>query len=287
MSGEATRDLLRCESCGGTVLWDAAAVEAACLFCGSRTLAVLDPDARLPTPEQWLPMTVLASEAQARFRAWATASWFRPKELREAEVELRPMLLPVWRMDCALETHWAGLRPALTTDSKKRPVAGVAELEARVLVPASAGLSPAELEALRPFDETHAEAWPGREDSPAEDARWDPLAVWEPPALTRRGARRRAHAELCERHRREISRARGLVRCHVSPLIEDREVALLMVPVYIGTFRFRDRPWRCVIQGQSGAVVGDAPVDRRKLALVVAAIVAVVAMVIAALAWSS
>jgi hypothetical protein len=46
------------------------------------------------------------------------------------------------------------------------------------------------------------------------------------------------------------------------------------VPIYIGTFRFRDRPWRFLVNGQTGEVVGKAPLDWRKvLALVVLALV--------------
>jgi len=54
------------------------------------------------------------------------------------------------------------------------------------------------------------------------------------------------------------------------------EARLLMVPVYIGSFRYRDRPWRFVVNGQTGKVTGRAPLDRRKIAGVVLVVVAAV-----------
>ena len=78
-----------------------------------------------------------------------------------------------------------------------------------------------------------------------------------------------ARLELCARHQRRIVSERGLVSANVSALIEERDVALVMLPIYIGSFRFRDRPWRFLINAQSGTVVGEAPVDRKKVALVV------------------
>ncbi|NVB42868.1 hypothetical protein G6O69_33920 [Pseudenhygromyxa sp. WMMC2535] len=261
-------DLLRCQSCGGVVVWDARQSGAACLFCGSLTLEVQQLEEPLPVPDAWLPMQVSAPDADDRFRAWATSSWFRPAILRTTAIELRPMLLPAWRFHSALETHWAGLRRA-ATKSGKAPVSGVEHLRLHHMVPASAGLSQAELYALQPFDEQRAAAW----------TRDGATMIWEPPALTRRGAKLRAHRDLAADHMRRISAAHQLVHCKVSPVIEDEDVRLLMVPIYIGAFRFRDRPWRFLINGQSGEVVGEAPVDRVKVFLVVLGVLAAILVV--------
>jgi hypothetical protein len=43
-----------------------------------------------------------------------------------------------------------------------------------------------------------------------------------------------------------------------------------MLPVYIGSFRYRDLPWRFVINAQTGRVTGKPPLDRVKIAVVAA-----------------
>jgi hypothetical protein len=266
-------ELLRCQACGGAVVWDAAQLGAACLFCGTVALELVITSEPVPTPEVALPVGVSRAIAEQRFRAWATKSWFRPPALRTAEVALHLLMLPAWRFHARLETHWAGLRPAATR-SGKTPVAGLEQLELTTMVPASTGLSQAELEALQPFDEGQARPWRGVVDDAEGSGSPDEVEViWEPPALTKRGARSRAHRELAEIHRRRLARERGLSNARVSAVIEDRDVRLMLVPIYIGTFRFRDRPWRFLVNGQTGEVVGKAPLDWRKvLALVVLAL---------------
>jgi hypothetical protein len=283
--GAAMSELLRCQACGGAVVWDAAQLGAACLFCGTVALELVIASEPVPIPEVVLPVVVSRASAELRFRAWATKSWFRPSALRTAEVGLHLLLLPAWRFHARLETHWAGLRPAATR-SGKTPVAGVEQLELTTMVPASTGLSQAELGALQPFDESQARAWRGAVDLAVEPDLGDSGSgadietIWEPPALTKRGARSRAHRELADSHRRRIARERGLVSTRVSAVIEDRDVRLMLVPIYIGTFRFRDRPWRFLVNGQTGEVVGKAPLDWRKIFALV-----VLVLALAGLLW--
>lgn len=265
-------ELLRCQACGGAVVWNAAELGAACLFCGTVALALEPGVETVPEPDIEIPARVSRETAEQRFRAWATSSWFRPRELVDAELGLRLMLLPAWRFVSRLETHWAGLRPAATRSGRK-PTAGLDFAELTHMVPASSGLSQAELEALQPFDERDAQPWAGA-DGHEE-------LVWEPPALTRRGARARAHRGLADSHRRQLERANALVRARVSAVIDDRDVRLMLVPIYIGTFRFRDRPWRFLVNAQSGRVVGRAPLDWRKVAALIVA-----ALLLVALAWA-
>src|SRR5262249_30434221 len=149
----AMSELLRCQACGGAVVWDAAQTGAACLFCGTVALELVIASEAVPEPEVVLPVVVSRSSAEESFRKWATKSWFRPPALRTAEVALHLLLLPAWRFHARLETHWAGLRPAATR-SGKTPVAGLEQIELTTMVPASTGLSQAELVALQPFDES-------------------------------------------------------------------------------------------------------------------------------------
>ncbi len=273
MTQPANDDLLRCRACGGSVVWDASFSGAACLFCGSIALEVLASEEPLPVPEGWLPIRVDAQVADSRFRAWATSSWLRPAILRTTAIQLRPMLLPAWRFRSRLETHWAGLRRAATS-SGKAPVAGVETLDLQHMLPASTGLTQAELFALQPFDEQALQPWSAAAQT----------MIWEPPALTRQGARGRAHQDLAADHQHRISHAHALVKCNVSPVIEDLDVRLLMVPIYIGAFRFRDRPWRFLVNAQTGEIVGDAPIDRVKLAAVIAGAVGLVALIVLVIA---
>lgn len=253
-------------------MWDAGRSSAACLFCATAALEVV-PESP-PTPDLYLPAKVSAAEAAEQFRGWATRSWFRPRQLRASIPTLQAMLLPAWRVDAGLETHWAGLRRAATR-SGRAPVAGVDRATFTHMIPASAGLSSAELVRLLPFDDGEGLSWSSQREAVEG-------FVWEPPALSRRGALARARRELGARHCKRIASERGLVAAKVSSLIDERDIRLLLVPIYMGSFRFRDRPWRFLINAQTGAVVGEAPLDRKKVA---ALVVALALLVLGLLAW--
>jgi hypothetical protein len=264
-------ELLRCSSCGGAVVWDAAESGAACLFCGQVSLELHMLSEPLPVPEQQLPMAVSPALAERSFRTWTRRSWFRPAGLAAVELGLRPIMLPAWRFAARLESHWAGLEPAARKNSGRAPKTGVDQGDAIYMVPASAGLTQAELHALQPFDVNAAQPWtPNPEQGSAQ------TAIWEPPALTQRGARARAQVGLTEVHRGQIAARHRLDRCRVTSIIEERDVRLLLVPIYIGVFRYRDRPWRVLINGQTGVIVGDAPIDRRKVLVIALLLLAIV-----------
>ena len=257
---------LRCQSCGGSVVYDVAIQGAACLFCGAMALAAAPPEEPVPMPDGMIDIAIDRATAEAEYRRWAQRSWFYPRKLRELTVELAPMLLPAWRFAGEVETHWAGLRRA-GTRSGKAPVSGQERASLQYMVPASGGLREDELGELQPFHEHAVGPWnPGVEHVP-----------WEPPAVSQERARTRAHEVMAEHHASEITQRHGLVRCRISPVVHDHDAKLFMVPIYIGAFRFRDRPWRFVVNAQTGKVAGKAPIDRLKATLLVLAALALVA----------
>jgi hypothetical protein len=265
-------ELVRCAACGGSIVYDVKAAGGACMFCGSVALSAVPTEEPLPVPHAAIPVSITDADADGQFRDWARSSWWYPKELRLLEIKVRAMLLPAWRFSSHLETHWAGLVSAATR-SGKRPKAGLDEIDTSVMVPASGGLSQAELFGLQPYHESAATDWKPRQTTP-----------WEPPQLTEHGARVRAHDLMAQWHAGRIKDERGLISCNVSPVIDDRDVRLLMLPIYIGAFRYREKPWRFVINAQTGEVVGDAPIDRLKVALVILGSIAAIGLIWALIA---
>lgn len=260
--------VLRCEQCGGSVAYDAVREAARCLFCGSVALAPA-VDEPVQAPSEAIAFAVGAGVAEKAFRSWARASWWVPRELRSLRIGLHRLWLPAWRVDAEVELHWTGLAPA-PTRSGRRPSSGIDRGPAQTMIPASLGLSQAELDALQPFEPAGARSW---RDAMADD----PGVPWEVPALSRSSALARASKLLTEERRRALARRERLSRCRASALVEPDEGRLLMLPVWIGSFRHRDRPWRFVINAQSGRVHGRAPLDRVKVGLALALALLIVA----------
>lgn len=262
--------VIQCDACAGSIAYDAAEEVAACLFCGSVAVEPSDLEEDIRAPDDTIPFAVARSVADEAFGRWARASWWYPKQIRGLRAELRAVLLPAWRFDAVVETHWAGLTRALTR-SGVRPVSGVAQHRGPIVVPASMGVTEAELTALGPFDEAAASA--------SDDLDAIPREV---PSITEQAAERRARTIASEAHRKALEREHRLRRCHGSSLLTVEGTRLLMLPIWIGSFRYRDLAYRFVINGQSGRVTGKAPLDRVKL---IAVTLVAVAFALALLWW--
>ncbi|MEM6292438.1 MAG: hypothetical protein AAGA54_14280 [Myxococcota bacterium] len=261
-------DVIECDACGGTVVYDAERASVRCVFCGSETLRIADVEGTAGVPASAAERTVSLEDARASFKTWATTSWWTPRAFRQAAAQVAPLWIPAWRMSAEVEATWTGLRDA-NTKSGRRPLAGADVARRTVWLPASLGLSQRELDALAPFHADPVGPWNvDNTDAPFEVA-----------GLTQDAALSRARKNFRSDARADIIRQQRVRDCRVSVVLEDVAAEAFMLPVYVGCVRFRDRPWRFVVNGQNGRVTGSTPVDRRK----VAAAIALVAT--AVLAW--
>ena len=253
--------IVQCNSCGGAVVFNARDEVAACLFCGSVSLDI-EESTQERQPDGALVIEFEREAADTEYRNWAKSSWWNPKALRSLSVELRVLYVPAWRFKGEVESRWAGLVSAVSP-SGKRPVSGsdIAELER--MVPASQGLTLTELDNLHPWHEDKSAQWNTEENT----------IPFEVPALSEVGARERIHDLMGGTHQRHISQQHSLLSINSTSRVTDADVKLYMLPIWIGAFRYRDKPWRFVVNAQTGEVVGNAPVDRVKVALVLLGVV--------------
>lgn len=254
--------VVQCESCGGTVVFDAELEASRCLFCGSSMLAKTGNEGEeMSPPDFCLTIEVDSEQADQQYREWAQASWWSPKELRTLSVKLRLMYLPAWWIRGEVESHWGGLVRA-STKSGKTPVSGIHRATYEDIVTASQGVTSLELAELLPFRLEARTPW---KDGDSE-------VPFEVPGLSEEGARGLIHERLSARHLQHILVEESLLSGSASSFVHEEENQLYLLPVYIGAFRFRERPWRFLINAQTGEVVGDAPVDRKKIAVVAGSI---------------
>lgn len=238
-----------CRGCGGAVASKPGGSMPRCLFCGADALEPFEPEA-VEQPEGWVPFAVDDAAAQAAFRKFAGSSFWYPGDLRDARLELKRLLLPAWSWSGRLETHWTALVSA-STASGKRPVGG-ADVERfdQILVPASKSLRQAELRALGAYDEAALRSWSDEPDAPREVSE-----------LTRTVARGRAVDEMTQRHRAALTAANGALKLKASSVETELEGRPVCVPVWIGAYRYGDRVYRVLVNGQSGTLVGEAPIS--------------------------
>ena len=144
-------------------------------------------------------------------------------------------------------------------------------------MPASASLTVSELGQLGTYDEdTLAPFDP--------DAATDPFELSE---MTRSAARQAAQGEMEKRHREHIRSREDLLLVRSSSVVDDLSGRPVLVPVFIGAYRYGDGVYRVLVNGQSGRLIGKAPISWRKVLAAVLAVLAAIAALVMALSVCS
>ena len=251
---------VRCEECGGSVASPIGAPPA-CMFCGA-TRSCLEQE-EIPEdveqPDKFVPFAVDRDGASEQFRKFARSSFWYPTSIRNAPLQLQMLLLPAWALSAVVEMHWTGLTPAHTS-SGSRPVSGSESLRwTEVLIPASSSLRAAELRQLGVFARETMQEWdPETHETPFELSE-----------MTRTAAETKGRGEMERRHKARVKKAEGLTRVRTACLVTEMTGELALVPVFIGTYRYKNHPYRFLVNGQTGKLIGTAPTDWLKVFAVV------------------
>lgn len=257
-------DVTECENCGGMVVFDAPLEAVKCVFCGDVSLTAAELHA-VEQPTVATAFAVSAESARGLFRAWAKGSLWTPRAFRGQDIVVEKLWVPAWRVRAEVHATWTGLVSA-STRSGKKPESGTDVGEREAWVPASLGLTQPELAALGPF--------------PADPCiAWDPKtaqAPYEVAGSSAQTATIEARTQFRAAVRTELIRNHRLKDCRASVVLREVDTAAVMLPVYVGCVRFADQPWRFLVNGQTGRVTGKTPLDRKKIALLVAMVAALV-----------
>ena len=144
-------------------------------------------------------------------------------------------------------------------------------------MPSSQTLRQAELDALSPFRSGSERPF----DAESADL------PYELGSLPVRAARKAGCAEMEARHADVIRDQIGASRLSTSAIFDRLEGSPLLLPIWIGAYRVADKPYRVVLNGQTGAITGRAPISWFKVAAAAGAVLGLlmsIALVIAVVA---
>jgi len=280
-SARVARHNFECSGCGASMSYDAGAEALRCPFCGSVDMRQ-KRDAKILAPSRVIPFQLGRREAEAAMRAWLGRGFWRPGDLaQEANVvKMTPVYVPYWVFEATTHTYW-------TADTSQTPLGARGDWcplsgehrgrYAGLLIGASGALAPSETAAICPFD-----LGAGR---PPDGVDLEHVTV-EQFSLARKYARPLARQGLeqsetaaCE-SRYVPGRARNV---HVNVRIESMASEPVLLPVWIMAYRYRDRLFRFLLNGQTGRSTGQAPTSLKKI-LIAVAIAAVVLLLLLFLA---
>jgi hypothetical protein len=298
---------IRCQTCGAEVTTDLQQRSYVCPFCDSTYVIELPPQlAGTQRPEFVIGFAIPPQEALAAYHRWiAQRGWFRPGDLKSTRIDdkLRGVYLPFWSFAMRAESRfWAtigeywyrtqtytvltGGRPTTRTrrvrETEWWPLSGRHHAYySGYLVSGSRGLSQSDAECIGPFEL-------------AALKRYEPyfLAGWlsEEYSVSRQEAEARCREEFL---RREQQAVRDFLPgdthrdVRVQTRLEQLESDLILLPVYVLTYRYRGRLYRFLMNGQTGRIYGVKPVSWLRIGLAVAAAGLLAAAIAALLLWAT
>jgi hypothetical protein len=286
---------LRCKECGAAVRVAEGERTAACAFCATPYVAQAETSPERKRPEFVLPFGVSKKEAEASFKAWLGKSgWLTPGDLalQGRLSELRGVYVPFWSFSMRSQSEWCAqigedwyetivesytevedgkhvtrTRTRQVLRTEWYPLEGsYHQYHSSYLVAASKGLSQASADAIAPFPV-------------AEVTRYAPhfLSGWlcEDYALEKEEAARISEEHFRKQEAQSIAAFLPGDRhtdLQVQTDFQDASEDLILLPVWILAYRYRNRTFRFLLNGVSGKTDGQKPWSSWRIAFLILAI---------------
>ncbi len=257
---------LLCGRCGAETIFPVGTVSDACPYCGAHQWLESDETKALLDPQVVIPFRLSKAQAEGTLKDWlAQSDWFSPDDLLTLgqRAELRPAYHPFWTFDGTLEIAWhckvneGGsesprwvARHGLTYENFDDVlVSGLKEYPADLL------------RSIQPFDLKSALAF-----QPAYLAGWPALSY----DLSMADASLKARERVVQQVRRTLQ-----ARINIMQEIRNLRTGAvnwsgmtfkyILLPVWLGAFRYRSKIYPVWINGQTGKVGGEKPRDVFKI----------------------
>jgi LSD1 subclass zinc finger protein len=300
MEGQEVEQV-KCDKCGAEQSMVGSLFAGHCTFCGAAIVSKSYASRRIK-PKSIVPFQVNKARAADSFRRWVRGLWLAPGDLKkyaQSDTGLTGVYLPYWTYDCQTASDYAGERgddyytteTYTTQDSSGRsvtqtrrvkhtrwtPASGhVERFHDDVLVMASKSLPEGISDSVRRFDlkglvPYQPEFVSGFQAEAYQVSLKDGFPI----------AKQFIDEAIRALIRRDIGGDQQRIHS-VSTRYADVKFKHVLLPVWISAYRYRDKVYRFLINGQSGEVSGESPKSWWKIAFLVLAILVVLFVILIA-----
>lgn len=281
--GEERKDL-RCLSCGAEIAIPADSIAASCAFCGSNKVIQEVANQERLRPKFLIPFKIDHQQCHSIAREWLGKSWMVPKELKKfASLDaFTAIYLPYWTFHANTSATWkaevghqrteryydSGSKSWKTrTKIVWRWESGQVTLNINdLLIAGTERVSAHHLKNVDQFNLADMVAYTPAFLAGLQAKGYDrPLeTAWELAREVMREQTKRA----C------IGQAStSLVRNFSMKMdFSDESWRYLLLPVYLAAYQFENKTFHAIVNGQTGKISGQRPVDWKKIWLVIALI---------------
>lgn len=284
-----------CNACGAESIYDALQTSAVCPFCGSNQ--VMDAnDQNTMAPGGVVPFSISDEQASVSFKKWIKRRWFCPKLAKNSAKPKRfkGIYLPYWTFDSDTFSSYQG-EYGIThthTDSEGethsetdwfKTSGTYNEFINDELVLASRNHDISILRKLEPFDTENNKTYKPEYIAGFVAERYS-LGLKDAWENAKKAIYRKLKSNITDEIKMENSAD------HVRSLIVTTEFhnityKYLLLPIWLSNFKYKDKVYQFMVNGQTGKVAGKTPLSVPKIILTTLGVIAIIAILIYLRIW--
>ncbi len=286
---------IKCTSCGAETSIDSKVISAECPFCGTPLVKDKSQMKSLITPSALAPFKVKQKEAIDAFNKWMKKLWFLPSKTKEYAKpdKLQGIYTPYWTYDASTVTSYSGQRGddyqvnetytdsngetknRTVTKTRWTSVSGTVYLNFDdILIVGSKSLPQKQVNALKPWHLNELIPYDRKFLSgfKSEGYERDVKQGFE-------SAKSIMEPDIASKIRKDIGGDKQRIN---SKHIQYNNVTFkhVLLPIWVSSYRFKDKVYRFVVNGQTGKVKGQRPVSVMKIVLLVLIVAAIITTII-------
>ncbi len=277
----------RCTGCGASITLEPHVTADQCPYCATSIVISGGSTSKLLKPKSLIPFKIDRKQAAQSFMNWIGKLWFAPSALKKntRHERIGGIYLPYWTYDAHTSSFYTGQRgiyryrtETYTTTEQGRTVTRTRQVRYTEWYPAAGQVScdfddilviasnslpttyterlaPWNLQELVPFDDRYLSGF--RSESYQLDA-----------AKGLDIAKGKMEPTITSEIRRDIGGDEQHIHT-VNTSYSSLTFKHILLPIWISSYRYKDKVYRFLINGQSGEVQGERPFSALKIALTV------------------
>ncbi|WP_107839363.1 TFIIB-type zinc ribbon-containing protein [Metasolibacillus meyeri] len=275
-----------CDACAAESIYDALEVANVCPYCGSNHVMESVTDTSL-APNGVAPFAITRQQADERFNKWMKGKWFAPNEAkRSAKADaFQGIYLPYWTFDTKTASQYTASygkhRKVKDKDGNERTetdwfktkgfyqkfiddhlIRATTRYDAGIL----RSVEPFQTGQLQSFNQDYLTGYVAERYSIGIEDGWK---------IAENEIRQKLHdgivAQIKKQHRADVVK-----NVHFSTAHSDTTYKYVMLPLWLSSFRYQNKTYQFMVNGQTGKVGGSSPVSAVK---VISAIITVLAFI--------
>lgn len=289
---------VRCTACGASLTLQPNVTADTCPYCTANIVVQGGSTSKVLKPKSLLPFAIDKNKATGFFRNWIAKLWFAPSDLKQraANGNLDGIYVPYWTYDSRTQTVYTGARGTYYYVTERYTTTENGQTVTRTRQVRHTSWAPTAGQVTNDFDDILVIAGtslPVNYTQKLEPWNLQELVPYNDKFLS--GFRTQSYqVDLVEGLNIAKERMAPVIRATILSDIGGDEQRIytsntsysditfkhILLPIWISSYKFKDKIYRFLVNGQTGEVQGERPYSALKITLAILATIAVIIILV-------